>query len=133
MWWPGAKIRGCYSALMKHLPADLINSSKHFTFSGVIATEISNLTGLVKIAEVGITDSIPLNASSKEVSTSVNFKSSYINPIVIATLCGGQGYIGAGCKVMNITSSGAVFRTYTTTSIGGNYSFYISYIVLEKE
>ena len=44
MWWPGAKIRGCYSALMKHLPADLINSSKHFTFSGVIATEISNLT-----------------------------------------------------------------------------------------
>ena len=28
---------------MKHLPADLINSSKHFTFSGVIATEISNL------------------------------------------------------------------------------------------
>lgn len=45
MWWPGAKIRGCYSALMKHLPADLINSSKHFTFSGVIATEISNLTG----------------------------------------------------------------------------------------
>ena len=95
--------------------------------------EYSDLTGLVKIAEVGITDSIPLNASSKEVSTSIRFKKAYTDPVIIATLCGGQGYIGAGCKVMNITSSGAVFRTYTTTSIGGNYSFYISYIVLEKE
>ena len=44
MWRPGAKIKGCGSALIKHLLADLINSSKHFTFSGVIATEISNLT-----------------------------------------------------------------------------------------
>ena len=43
MWRPGAKIKGCGSALIKHLLADLINSSKHFTFSGVIATEISNL------------------------------------------------------------------------------------------
>lgn len=93
----------------------------------------SNLAGLVKIAEFGITDSIPLNASSKDVSTSISFKRAYTDPVIIATLCGGQGYIGAGCKVMNITSSGAVFRTYTTTSIGGNYSFYISYIVLEKE
>lgn len=42
MWRPGAKIKGCGSALIKHLLADLINSSKHFTFSGVIATEISN-------------------------------------------------------------------------------------------
>ena len=93
----------------------------------------SNLAGLVKIAEVGITDSITLNASSKEVSTSISFKKAYTDPVIIATLCGGQGYIGAGCKVMNITSSGAVFRTYTTVAIGGNYSFYISYIVLEKE
>lgn len=43
---PGAKIKGCGSALIKHLLADLINSSKHFTFSGVIATEISNLARL---------------------------------------------------------------------------------------
>ncbi len=98
-----------------------------------ITAQNSNLAGLVKIAEFGITDSIPLNASSKEVSTSISFKRAYTDPVIIATLCGGQGYIGAGCKVMTVTSSGAVFRTYTTTAIGGNYSFYISYIVLEKE
>ena len=40
---------------MKHLPADLINSSKHFTFSGVIATEISNIGYINSIAiEVAI-------------------------------------------------------------------------------
>lgn len=107
--------------------------NQSFLFTYIFAYVYSNLAGLVKIAEVGITDSITLNASSKEVSTSISFKKAYTDPVIIATLCGGQGYIGAGCKVMNITSSGAVFRTYTTVAIGGNYSFYISYIVLEKE
>ena len=46
MWRPGVKIKGCGSALIKHLLADLINSSKHFTFSGVIATEISNISSI---------------------------------------------------------------------------------------
>ena len=31
MWCPGAKIRGYYSALIKPLLADLINSNRYFT------------------------------------------------------------------------------------------------------
>ena len=103
------------------------------SFYVCVEREGSNLDGLIKIAEVGTTDSIPINSSSKEVSTSISFKRAYTDPVIIATLCGGQGYIGAGCKVMSINSNGATFRTYTTSSVGGNYSFYISYIVIVKE
>ena len=92
----------------------------------------SNLNSLIKIAEVGVTDAIPINPSSKEVNTSISFQKSYTDPIVIATLCGGQGYVGAGCKVMSIKNNGATFKTYTTSPVGSDYSFYISYLVVVK-
>lgn len=92
----------------------------------------SNLNSLIKIAEVGVTDAIPINPSSKEVNTSISFQKSYTDPIVIATLCGGQGYVGAGCKVMSVKNNGATFKTYTTSPVGSDYSFYISYLVVVK-
>lgn len=92
----------------------------------------SNLNSLIKIAEVGVTDAIPINPSSKEVNTSISFQKSYTDPIVIATLCGGQGYVGAGCKVMSVKNNGATFKTYTTSPVGSDYSFYISYLVVMK-
>lgn len=97
-----------------------------------LATLNSNLNSLIKIAEVGVTDAIPINPSSKEVNTSISFQKSYTDPIVIATLCGGQGYVGAGCKVMSIKNNGATFKTYTTSPVGSDYSFYISYLVVVK-
>lgn len=92
----------------------------------------SNLNSLIKIAEVGVTNAIPINPSSKEVNTSISFQKSYTDPIVIATLCGGQGYVGAGCKVMSVKNNGATFKTYTTSPVGSDYSFYISYLVVVK-
>ena len=62
MWRPGAKIKGCGSALIKHLLADLINSSKHFTFSGVIATEISNLAGKFSKTGGAFTGDVNINS-----------------------------------------------------------------------
>ena len=97
-----------------------------------ITAQNSNLNSLIKIAEVGVTDAIPINPSSKEVNTSISFQKSYTDPIVIATLCGGQGYVGAGCKVMSIKNNGATFKTYTTSPVGSDYSFYISYLVVVK-
>lgn len=97
-----------------------------------LATLNSNLNSLIKIVEVGVTDAIPINPSSKEVNTSISFQKSYTDPIVIATLCGGQGYVGAGCKVMSVKNNGATFKTYTTSPVGSDYSFYISYLVVVK-
>ena len=97
-----------------------------------ITAQNSNLNSLIKIAEVGVTDAIPINPSSKEVNTSISFQKSYTDPIVIATLCGGQGYVGAGCKVMSVKNNGATFKTYTTSPVGSDYSFYISYLVVVK-
>ena len=97
-----------------------------------ITAQNSNLNSLIKIAEVGVTNAIPINPSSKEVNTSISFQKSYTDPIVIATLCGGQGYVGAGCKVMSVKNNGATFKTYTTSPVGSDYSFYISYLVVVK-
>lgn len=108
------------------LPSDAPNAIS------AINTLYSNLNSLIKIAEVGVTDAIPINPSSKEVNTSISFQKSYTDPIVIATLCGGQGYVGAGCKVMSVKNNGATFKTYTTSPVGSDYSFYISYLVVVK-
>ena len=124
MWWPGAKIRGCYSALMKHLPADLINSSKHFTFSGVIATEISNLASTERLFD-GTADSAGLYNLSKSTR---GFRA-----LIFTILCGNGEYYTALIPVASVVTNIQLFYISNTVYVDYADMWYNSGISVKFE